>query len=171
MSPRVLGRNPFCRPWRASREERALCRLPIERKRICAPACGRAPRGAAANGERPDAVLPRNSRVRRVVLDGAMIAARLLLGPRLGRGAPGPVCIRLLTRCFQVSAVKKAKAAGDRSGAAYLLSPEQLERIRKNKEAARQRLAERNVPPGFGESWRRQLAAEFSKPYFVQVSQ
>ncbi|NXV39587.1 UNG glycosylase, partial [Rissa tridactyla] len=68
-------------------------------------------------------------------------------------------------------AVKKAKAAGDETGKASLLSPEQLERIRKNKEAARQRLAERNVPPGFGESWRRQLAGEFSKPYFVEVSE
>ncbi|NXK84517.1 UNG glycosylase, partial [Amazona guildingii] len=67
------------------------------------------------------------------------------------------------------SAAKKAKAAGGESGEASLLSPQQLERIRKNKEAARQRLAERNVPPGFGESWRRQLAAEFSKPYFVEL--
>uniref|UniRef100_A0A8V5GS54 Uracil-DNA glycosylase n=2 Tax=Melopsittacus undulatus TaxID=13146 RepID=A0A8V5GS54_MELUD len=69
----------------------------------------------------------------------------------------------------EVSAAKKAKVAGDGSGGSFLLSPEQLERIRRNKEAARQRLAERNVPPGFGESWRRQLAAEFSKPYFVQL--
>ncbi|KAM4648740.1 uracil-DNA glycosylase [Amazona ochrocephala] len=67
------------------------------------------------------------------------------------------------------SAAKKAKAAGGESGEASLLSPQQLERIRKNKEAARQRLAERNVPPGFGESWRQQLAAEFSKPYFVEL--
>lgn len=71
-------------------------------------------------------------------------------------------------RCFQVNAAKKAKAAGDEASLA--LSAEQQERIRKNKEAARQRLLERNVPPGFGESWARQLAAEFSKPYFVEVS-
>ncbi|NXS22830.1 UNG glycosylase, partial [Mystacornis crossleyi] len=50
------------------------------------------------------------------------------------------------------------------------LSAEQQERIRRNKEAARQLLAQRNVPPGFGESWRRQLAGEFSKPYFMEVS-
>ncbi|NWZ94544.1 UNG glycosylase, partial [Nesospiza acunhae] len=66
------------------------------------------------------------------------------------------------------SAAKKAKEGGDKTNQA--LSAEQQERIRKNKEAARQLLAERNVPPGFGDSWRRQLAGEFSKPYFVEVS-
>ncbi|NWH68657.1 UNG glycosylase, partial [Geococcyx californianus] len=70
----------------------------------------------------------------------------------------------------EVSATKKAKAAGDEAGKASPLSPEQLERIHRNKELALQRLAERNVPPGFGESWRRQLAGEFSKPYFMEVS-
>lgn len=73
-------------------------------------------------------------------------------------------------RCFQVNAAKKAKDAGDEASQARALSAEQQERIRKNKEAARQLLAQRNVPPGFGESWRRQLAGEFSKPYFVEVS-
>ncbi|KAM6377294.1 uracil-DNA glycosylase isoform 1-T1 [Pluvialis apricaria] len=92
-----------------------------------------------------------------------------LLGPWLGRSAPGPLCSRLLARRFQVSTAKKAKAAGDEADKASPLSPEQLERIRKNKEAALQRLAERNVPPGFGESWRRQLAGEFSKPYFMEL--
>ncbi|XP_041266048.1 uracil-DNA glycosylase [Onychostruthus taczanowskii] len=67
-------------------------------------------------------------------------------------------------RCFQASAAKKAKEAGEKA-----LSAEQQERIRRNKEAARQLLAERNVPPGFGDSWRRQLAGEFSKPYFVEL--
>ncbi|KAM6052423.1 uracil-DNA glycosylase isoform 3-T3 [Chlamydotis macqueenii] len=95
-----------------------------------------------------------------------MAAARLpLLGLRLGRRAPRPLCSPLFARPFQLSAAKKAKAE---SGASPL-SPEQLERIRRNKEAARQRLAERNVPPGFGESWRRQLEGEFSKPYFVEL--
>ncbi|NXU56560.1 UNG glycosylase, partial [Turnix velox] len=71
----------------------------------------------------------------------------------------------------EVSAAKKAKAAGDEPGpASPPLSPELQERIRKNKEVARERLAQRNVPPGFGESWRRQLAGEFSKPYFLDVS-
>ncbi|XP_056359931.1 uracil-DNA glycosylase [Oenanthe melanoleuca] len=67
----------------------------------------------------------------------------------------------------EVSAAKKAKEGGDEASQA--LSAEQQERIRKNKEAARQLLAQRNVPPGFGESWRRQLAGEFSKPYFVEL--
>uniref|UniRef100_A0A8C0G1I9 Uracil-DNA glycosylase n=1 Tax=Chelonoidis abingdonii TaxID=106734 RepID=A0A8C0G1I9_CHEAB len=49
------------------------------------------------------------------------------------------------------------------------LSPEQQERIRRNKEAALQRLASRSVPAGFGEGWRRQLAGEFTKPYFSQL--
>nr|XP_054502044.1 uracil-DNA glycosylase [Agelaius phoeniceus] len=66
-----------------------------------------------------------------------------------------------------VSAAKKAKESGGNASPA--LSAEQQERIRKNKEAARQLLAERNVPPGFGDSWRRQLAGEFSKPYFVEL--
>lgn len=108
---------------------------------------------------------------RRAVRGRGMAAARLpLLGLRLGRGVPRPLCSRLFARHSQVSAAKRAKAAGDEAGKASPLSPEQLERIRKNKEAALQRLAERNVPPGFGESWRRQLAGEFSKPYFVEVS-
>ncbi|NWV38385.1 UNG glycosylase, partial [Grantiella picta] len=70
----------------------------------------------------------------------------------------------------EVSAAKKAKEAGDEAGQPPALSAEQRERIRKNKEAAQQLLAQRNVPPGFGDSWRRQLAGEFSKPYFVKVS-
>ncbi|OWK61183.1 Uracil-DNA glycosylase [Lonchura striata] len=68
----------------------------------------------------------------------------------------------------EVSAAKKAKEAGDQASQGAL-SAEQQERIRRNKEAARQLLAERNVPPGFGDSWRRQLAGEFSKPYFMEL--
>lgn len=121
--------------------------------------------------------MPRNTRVRRgrprrAVHGRAMAAARLsLLGLRLGRAGPRPLCSLRFTRYSQVSATKKAKAGGDEAGKASLLSAEQQERIRKNKEAALQRLAERNVPPGFGESWRRQLAGEFSKPYFIEVSE
>lgn len=101
------------------------------------------------------------------------MAAACVLRPglcraRLGLAAPWSHCSRFFLRPFQVSAAKKVKAAGDESGPA--LSPEQQERIRRNKEAAKQRLAERSVPPGFGESWRRQLAGEFSKPYFTEVS-
>ncbi|KAJ6656660.1 hypothetical protein lerEdw1_003547 [Lerista edwardsae] len=52
------------------------------------------------------------------------------------------------------------------------LSLEQLERIRKNKEAALQRLAARTsslVPAEIGRGWRVALAAEFNKPYFAQL--
>lgn len=49
------------------------------------------------------------------------------------------------------------------------LSPEQLDRIARNKKAALERLASAQTPPGFGESWREGLSAEFGKPYFKQV--
>ncbi|NXG08176.1 UNG glycosylase, partial [Sakesphorus luctuosus] len=79
-------------------------------------------------------------------------------------GGDAESCLPLIApaRHFQGSSAKKAKESGE-------LSEEQQERIRKNKEAARQLLAQRNVPPGFGDSWRRQLAGEFSKPYFVEL--
>uniref|UniRef100_A0A087Y0J3 Uracil-DNA glycosylase n=1 Tax=Poecilia formosa TaxID=48698 RepID=A0A087Y0J3_POEFO len=51
------------------------------------------------------------------------------------------------------------------------LSPEQLERMARNKRAALERLASAQTPPGFGESWRKELAAEFRKPYFKQLMQ
>uniref|UniRef100_A0A4W6GAM2 Uracil-DNA glycosylase n=1 Tax=Lates calcarifer TaxID=8187 RepID=A0A4W6GAM2_LATCA len=49
------------------------------------------------------------------------------------------------------------------------LSPEQLERIARNKRAALDKLTSAQTPPGFGESWRRGLSAEFGKPYFKQL--
>ncbi|XP_053136085.1 uracil-DNA glycosylase-like [Hemicordylus capensis] len=54
------------------------------------------------------------------------------------------------------------------------LTPEQLERICRNKEAALQRLAARSsssslVPAEIGQSWRAALAGECSKPYFAQL--
>lgn len=49
------------------------------------------------------------------------------------------------------------------------LSPEQLDRIARNKRAALERLASAQTPPGFGESWRTGLAAEFGKTYFKEV--
>lgn len=49
------------------------------------------------------------------------------------------------------------------------LSPQQLDRISRNKKAALERLASAQTPPGFGESWKRGLSAEFGKPYFKQV--
>ncbi|XP_070619441.1 uracil-DNA glycosylase [Erythrolamprus reginae] len=52
------------------------------------------------------------------------------------------------------------------------LSPEQLELIRKKKEAALQKLAARTasyIPAELGQSWRVSLAGEFTKPYFAQL--
>lgn len=49
------------------------------------------------------------------------------------------------------------------------LSLEQLDRIARNKRAALERLASAQTPPGFGESWKEGLSAEFGKPYFKQV--
>uniref|UniRef100_A0A8C2G4E9 Uracil-DNA glycosylase n=1 Tax=Cyprinus carpio TaxID=7962 RepID=A0A8C2G4E9_CYPCA len=47
------------------------------------------------------------------------------------------------------------------------LSPEQLQRISRNKAAALERLAgNQALPSGFGESWRAALGAELGKPYF-----
>lgn len=97
----------------------------------------------------------------------------LRAGP--GRRVLRPPCSRLLCRDRQANVAKKQKPVEDESGKASPcsppLSPEQLERIRRNKEAALQRLASRSVPAGFGEGWRRPLAGEFTKPYFSQVSE
>ncbi|XP_063050145.1 uracil-DNA glycosylase-like [Engraulis encrasicolus] len=46
------------------------------------------------------------------------------------------------------------------------LSPEQLDRIARNKQAAQERLAAHSAPEGMGESWRRALQKEFTKDYF-----
>ncbi|XP_043924454.1 uracil-DNA glycosylase isoform X2 [Protopterus annectens] len=64
-------------------------------------------------------------------------------------------------RCIEEDTVPKV--------ASPPLSPDQMERIRKNKEAALQRLASRNIPEGLGDSWRKELMGEFSKPYFIQL--
>ncbi|EMP37160.1 Uracil-DNA glycosylase [Chelonia mydas] len=96
----------------------------------------------------------------------------LRAGP--GRRVLRPPCSRLLCRDRQANVAKKQKPVEDESGKASPcsppLSPEQLERIRRNKEAALQRLASRSVPAGFGEGWRRPLAGEFTKPYFSQLT-
>ncbi|TSW89624.1 MLX-interacting protein [Bagarius yarrelli] len=60
------------------------------------------------------------------------------------------------------SQVKKLKAGSDEP-----LSPEQLERISRNKAAALERLWSRHGPVGVGESWRKALGAEFNEHYFT----
>ncbi|XP_034026151.1 uracil-DNA glycosylase-like [Thalassophryne amazonica] len=49
------------------------------------------------------------------------------------------------------------------------LTAEQLDRIAQNKGAALQKLSSVRTPPGFGESWRNALSAEFGKPYFKEL--
>ncbi|XP_006530347.1 uracil-DNA glycosylase isoform X1 [Mus musculus] len=65
------------------------------------------------------------------------------------------------------SPAKKARVEQNEQGSP--LSAEQLVRIQRNKAAALLRLAARNVPAGFGESWKQQLCGEFGKPYFVKL--
>ncbi|KAI4889392.1 hypothetical protein NFI96_034077 [Prochilodus magdalenae] len=70
-------------------------------------------------------------------------------------------------------AKKKLKAdSGDAPGVEssnLSLSPEQLDRIARNKKTALERLSVRCTPEGVGESWRSALSAEFGKPYFKQL--
>ncbi|KAJ8286072.1 hypothetical protein GJAV_G00034240 [Gymnothorax javanicus] len=68
-----------------------------------------------------------------------------------------------------VSSVKKLKPTSDNSPSVTPLSPEQLQRIENNKRAALGRLAAHRAPDGFGESWRKELSAEFGKPYFTRL--
>ncbi|KAK5871451.1 hypothetical protein PBY51_004333 [Eleginops maclovinus] len=49
------------------------------------------------------------------------------------------------------------------------LSPEQLDRIARNKRAALEKIISAQTPPGFGESWREGLSTEFGKPYFKKL--
>ena len=49
------------------------------------------------------------------------------------------------------------------------LSPEQKERMEQKRAEAEKKLLDRKVPPYFGESWKRALAAEFGKEYFKKV--
>ncbi|XP_056601549.1 uracil-DNA glycosylase isoform X1 [Triplophysa dalaica] len=49
------------------------------------------------------------------------------------------------------------------------LSVEQLQQIEQNRRTALERLAIRNVPVPVGESWRREIGTEFTKPYFTKL--
>nr|XP_012418872.1 PREDICTED: LOW QUALITY PROTEIN: uracil-DNA glycosylase-like [Odobenus rosmarus divergens] len=49
------------------------------------------------------------------------------------------------------------------------LSPAMLVHIRRNKAAVLIRLATRNMPVGFRESWQTRLSAAFGKPYFIKL--
>ncbi|XP_061071814.1 uracil-DNA glycosylase isoform X2 [Conger conger] len=69
---------------------------------------------------------------------------------------------------ISTTAKRRKPASGEPPGSP-LLSSEQLDRIERNRKDALQRLAARNVPPGFGESWHKALGEEFAKPYFTRV--
>uniref|UniRef100_H3AX22 Uracil-DNA glycosylase n=1 Tax=Latimeria chalumnae TaxID=7897 RepID=H3AX22_LATCH len=71
----------------------------------------------------------------------------------------------------QFTPVKKAKCGEEERSTRVSppLSPEQLERIERNKKAALLRLASRNVPEGIGENWKKELMGEFSKSYFTKL--
>ncbi|XP_063310753.1 uracil-DNA glycosylase isoform X1 [Pelobates fuscus] len=73
----------------------------------------------------------------------------------------------------QTTPVKKKKCGGDENCPEIVsppLSPEQLDRIQRNKEVALQKRAARNIPESIGESWKQELMAEFTKPYFVKLN-
>lgn len=79
------------------------------------------------------------------------------------------LCFAQYTKILQKKQKCASVLAEQQSPPSSPLSPEQLERIARNKRAALERLASAQTPPGFGESWRKELAAEFGKPYFRQV--
>ena len=88
-----------------------------------------------------------------------------------GRG-PLQLVSRLCGDHLQASPAKKPRAGPEEPDTppSSPLSPEQLIRIQRNKAAALLRLAARNVPVGFGESWKNHLSGEFGKPYFMKVN-
>ncbi|XP_069475536.1 uracil-DNA glycosylase isoform X4 [Ambystoma mexicanum] len=87
-----------------------------------------------------------------------------------------PLLIRnLCLRGPQTTPVKRFRAAKDDDEVLAVvsppLSPDQLGRIQRNKQAALQKLATRSVPEGFGETWKEALSGEFVKPYFAKQVQ
>ncbi|XP_061071815.1 uracil-DNA glycosylase isoform X3 [Conger conger] len=100
--------------------------------------------------------------------------ACLNISSKLSRGSTLQLTSFLFTRCItkytkiSTTAKRRKPASGEPPGSP-LLSSEQLDRIERNRKDALQRLAARNVPPGFGESWHKALGEEFAKPYFTRV--
>ncbi|XP_028270487.1 uracil-DNA glycosylase-like isoform X1 [Parambassis ranga] len=79
------------------------------------------------------------------------------------------MCSSQYTKIIQKKQKTSAVQPEQPSPSPVLLSPEQLEKIARNKRAALERLASAQTPPGFGESWMQGLSAEFGKPYFKQL--
>lgn len=72
--------------------------------------------------------------------------------------------------CFFPPVNDTASCREQVSGENMQLSEEQLHQIEQNRRAALERLARRNVPVPVGESWRKKIGTEFTKPYFTKVS-
>lgn len=77
--------------------------------------------------------------------------------------------VRLSSQYIKIIQKKPKIAAVDPEPQSSPLSPEQLDKIARNKKAALEKLASGLTPQGFSESWRRELWSEFSKPYFKDV--
>lgn len=109
-------------------------------------------------------------------LAAAMLSSRratfltLLSAPAAPTVSPA-LCFAHYTKIIQKKLKSSCDAEPQTTGlpAREPLSPQQLERMARNKKAALGRLAAAHIPPGFGESWREGLSAEFGKPYFKQV--
>ncbi|XP_059910710.1 uracil DNA glycosylase a isoform X1 [Gadus macrocephalus] len=69
----------------------------------------------------------------------------------------------------QITPKKLRSSNVEQKSSSPQLSVEQLERMAKNKKAALDKIRVKATPAGFGETWRRELAAEFEKPYFKQL--
>lgn len=104
------------------------------------------------------------------------VFCRGLVGLACKLRAPGKRSVRFVTHLrgdsLQDNPTKKARVGQEEPSTppSSPLSQEQLVRIQKNKAAALLRLAARNVPVGFGESWKKHLSGEFGKPYFIKVN-
>lgn len=93
---------------------------------------------------------------------------RFLNPPPAARFSPA-VCVAQYIKILQKKKLKSAVEPEPSSPPPAPLSPDQLDRIARNKRAALEKLASAQTPPGFGESWRKGLSAEFGKPYFRRV--
>ena len=100
-----------------------------------------------------------------------VLRCRRFLKPRsppAARFSPA-VCVSKYIKILQRKKLKSVSAVEPSSPPPAPLSPDQLDRIARNKRAALEKLASAQTPPGFGESWRNGLSAEFGKPYFRRV--
>ncbi|XP_074494119.1 uracil-DNA glycosylase isoform X2 [Sebastes fasciatus] len=91
-------------------------------------------------------------------------------------GSPAAVCFFSPALCFakytKILQKKQKSSAVEpepSSPPPTPLSPQQLDRMARNKRDALERLSSAQTPPGCGDSWREGLSGEFGKPYFKQL--